>query len=155
VQLLFTCGYHWPKPHDLIEEEPAKMKQTIDVHFPGGKKVDATTNGVVVATDQKKENGGEASAPEPFALFLVSIATCAGIYALNFCHSREISVEGMSLTMSYEFNEEKHRIERLNIDLQRPIGFPEKYQRAIERAMDLCTVKRHIINPPEFVIMSH
>jgi len=33
-----------------------------------------------------------------------------------------------------------------------PAGFPEKYKKAIVRTMDLCSVKKHIINPPEFEI---
>jgi ribosomal protein S12 methylthiotransferase accessory factor len=124
----------------------------MEVFFPGGKRVDARIGDMIVQTDQSKENGGEGSAPEPFQLFLVSIATCAGIYALEFCQFREISTEGMSLSLSYEFDEKKHACERLNIDLKLPAGFPERYRKAILKSMDLCTVKRHMVHPPEFVI---
>jgi ribosomal protein S12 methylthiotransferase accessory factor len=124
----------------------------MEVFFPGGKRVDARIGDMIVRTDQSKENGGEGSAPEPFQLFLASIATCAGIYALEFCRSREIGSEGMSLSLSYEFDEKKHACERLNIDLHLPPGFPERYKRAILKSMDLCTVKRHIVHPPEFVL---
>ena len=31
-----------------------------------------------------------------------------------------------------------------------PPGFPEKYRTAIERAVDHCTVKKHILEPPRF-----
>jgi ribosomal protein S12 methylthiotransferase accessory factor len=125
--------------------------KTMEVFFPGGKRVDARIGDMVIPTDQSKENGGEGSAPEPFQLFLVSIATCAGIYALEFCRSREISTDGMALSLSYQFDEKKHACERLNIDLKPP-GFPERYRKAILKSMDLCTVKRHIVHPPEFVI---
>ncbi|PKN28453.1 MAG: osmotically inducible protein OsmC [Deltaproteobacteria bacterium HGW-Deltaproteobacteria-21] len=126
--------------------------KTMEVFFPGGKRVDARIGDMVIPTDQSKENGGEGSAPEPFQLFLVSIATCAGIYALEFCRSREISTDGMALSLSYQFDEKKHACERLNIDLKLPPGFPERYRKAILKSMDLCTVKRHIVHPPEFVI---
>lgn len=126
--------------------------KTMEVFFPGGKRVDARIGDIVVHTDQSRENGGEGSAPEPFQLFLISIATCAGFYALEFCRTREISTEGMSLSLSYEFDEKKHACERLNIDLTLPSGFPERYKRPILKSMDLCTVKRHIVHPPEFVI---
>jgi ribosomal protein S12 methylthiotransferase accessory factor len=128
------------------------MKKSIDVFFPGGKRVDAKIGDMIVRTDQSKESGGEETAPEPFQLFLASIATCAGIYALEFCRSRQITVEGMSLILSYEWDEKKHAVERLNIDLKLPAGFPEKYKRAVLKSMDLCTVKRHIVHPPEFII---
>jgi uncharacterized OsmC-like protein len=131
------------------------MKKEIDVSFPGGKRVDARIDGVLIPTDQTKERGGEETAPAPFQLFLASIATCAGVYALEFCRSRGISGEGMTLTVSYEWDEKKHAIETMHIEAKLPRGFPDQYKKAIVRAMDLCTVKRHIIHPPEFVITAN
>ena len=128
------------------------MKKIIDVHFPGGKKVDARIGDMLVRTDQAKENGGEETAPEPFQLFLASIATCAGIYALEFCQAREIPAQGMALTLSYEFDAKRQICERLNIDLKLPAGFPERYKKAVVRVMNLCSVKKSILQPPEFVI---
>lgn len=37
-------------------------------------------------------------------------------------------------------------------DITLPNGFPEKYRKAIWRAANLCSVKKHIITPPEFAI---
>ena len=128
------------------------MDKRIDVSFPGGKKVDAKIGNMAIATDQSVENGGTETAPEPFQLFLASIATCAGIYALEFCKAREVPSEGMALTMHCEWDEKKHAIEKMTIDLKLAPGFPERYRKAIVRVMDLCSVKKHILNPPEFVI---
>jgi putative redox protein len=131
------------------------MDKTITVEFPGGKRVDARMGGVVIHTDQALKNGGEGNAPEPFQLFLASIATCAGIYALEFCRARGLSGEGMALMMSCEWDEKKHTIERMHIELKLPPGFPDQYKKAVIRAMDLCTVKKHIIHPPEFIITAN
>ena len=38
------------------------------------------------------------------------------------------------------------------IQVTLPEGFPEKYREGIVRAMELCAVKRHITEAPEFVI---
>lgn len=128
------------------------MKKTIEVSFPGGKRVDAKIGNMVVPTDQALENGGTGTAPEPFQIYLASIATCAGIYALGFCRAREVATEGMTLTLTYEMDEKNQVCERLNIDLKLPSDFPEKYKKAVVRVMDLCSVKKHILKPPEFVI---
>jgi ribosomal protein S12 methylthiotransferase accessory factor len=128
------------------------MEKSITVEFPGGKRADATVGDRVIHTDQPIENGGEGTAPEPFHLFLASIATCAGIYALEFCQAREMSTEGMGLTLTYHWDEKKQACERLHIDLRLPPGFPDRYKKPVIRVMDLCAVKRHILNPPEFVI---
>lgn len=124
----------------------------IEVVFPGKMKVEAFYKGYRVITDQPVYAGGEGSAPSPFDLFLISIATCAGYYFLAFCQERGISLTGAKVVMSMEKNSEKKRIDRLYIDLFLPPGFPEKYREAVIRAVDSCAVKLHILQPPEFII---
>ncbi len=128
------------------------MDKIIEVNFPGGKKVDGKIENMIIKTDQSVKGGGEGSAPEPFQFFLMSIATCTGIYALDFCQTREIETKDMTLTMSCELDSSGRIYKKLSIDLKVPAGFPEKYKKAIVRTMDLCSVKKHIIDPPEFEI---
>jgi len=128
------------------------MKKSMVVSFPGGKRVEAQIGNLTVPTDQSPENGGTGTAPEPFLLFLASIATCAGIYALEFCRSRQIPTEGMFLSLSYEMDEKNQTCKRLDIDLKLPAGFPLEYRKAVTRVMNLCSVKKQILNPPDFVI---
>jgi ribosomal protein S12 methylthiotransferase accessory factor len=40
----------------------------------------------------------------------------------------------------------------IRIDVRLPPDFPEKYIPAVKRAVHQCTVKRHILEPPEFVV---
>ena len=127
----------------------------INITFPGGKKVNAEINGIIIPTDQPLEDGGEGSAPSPFGYFLASLGTCAGIYVLSFCQQRGIDTEGMSLTQQVEFAIDatgKKRLSKLSIDILLPPGFPEKYRNAIVKTAELCTVKKVIMDPPEFVI---
>ena len=128
------------------------MEKRIEVSFSGGKRVDAQIEHMTVPTDQSIENGGAGTAPEPFQLFLASIATCAGIYALEFCLARKIPTAGMGLILNCEMDEKGLVCKRLNIDLNLPAAFPEQYKRAVVRVMDLCSVKKQILNPPEFII---
>ncbi len=125
------------------------------ITFPGGKKVNAELNGIVIPTDQPLESGGEGSAPSPFSYFLASLGTCAGIYVLSFCQQRGISTEGMSLTQQTEYvltEDGNKRLDKVAIEIQLPPGFPEKYRNAIVKTAELCAVKKVIMNPPEFVI---
>jgi putative redox protein len=126
------------------------MPKIIEVSFPGGKRVDAKINETVVHTDQAVDHGGGGTAPEPFQIFLASIATCAGIYALQFCQSRQLPSEGLSLTMTCDLDPATKMYTKMALELKLPAGFPEKYEAAILRAMDLCAVKKHINNPPAF-----
>ena len=124
--------------------------ETVEVGFPGGKCIDAKIGGFTIRTDQSEKYGGSASAPEPFALFLASIATCAGIYAWNFCQSRDLSTEGIALRMDCVPDKKKKMFSQIKLYLTLPVGFPAKYQSGILRAMELCAVKRHILDAPEF-----
>jgi ribosomal protein S12 methylthiotransferase accessory factor len=126
------------------------MAKIIDVTFPGGKRVDAHYGGRTVKTDQSVKNGGEASAPEPFDLFFVSMATCVGIYALEFCNARKLNTDGLAVKLVSEFDPEVKRYSKIKFDVTLPTGFPEKYIKAITKTVNLCTVKKHIINPPDF-----
>jgi len=122
----------------------------MDVYFPGGKRVNADYNGFTIATDQPAMGGGDGSAPAPFDLFLASIGTCAGIYALGFMQQRGIDPEGARLTMRTHPDPERGLIGSIDLELTLPPSFPEKYRAAIVNAMNLCAVKKHLHEPPAF-----
>lgn len=124
----------------------------IEVGFPEGKKVSANIKGFTIVTDQPVDEGGEGMVASPFDLFLSSIATCTGFYALRFCESKDIDMEGMKLVLNTEKNPDTGMIGRMELKLTLPEGFPEKYRKAIIRSMNLCTVKKHMMDPPEFEI---
>ena len=124
------------------------MEMVID--FPGGSRVDAHFGPYTVNTDQPPMGGGEGSAPTPFAVFLSSIGTCAGIYALNFCDKRKIDTQDLRLVLDFKSNKKTHMVEKIRMTLTLPQDFPEKYIPAIVKAMDLCYVKKHLHEPPEF-----
>lgn len=126
----------------------------MEVSFPGGKKVDATIKDFTVRTDQPERAGGQGSAPTPFDLFLSSLGTCAGIYALGFCESKGLSTEGLKLLMDVEKSPETHMIGKIVMTLILPEGFPDKYEKAIVRAVNLCAVKQHMHQPPEFEVLT-
>jgi ribosomal protein S12 methylthiotransferase accessory factor len=124
----------------------------IKVTFPGGLRVDAEYKGHVVKTDQPVHQGGGGTASSPFDLFLVSLAACAGFYALAFCKERGIPTEKAGVVMRMEKNPETKMIGKISIELQLPAEFPERYKRAIVRAVDTCTVKAHLMKPPAIEI---
>lgn len=128
------------------------MEPHMKVTFPGGLRVDAEYKGFQIQTDQPVYAGGEGSAPAPFDLFLASIATCAGIYILSFCAKRGIPSEDISLTMRLEKDPSARLIERIDLDIHLPKEFPEKYTHAVVKAVNGCSVKAHLLKPPEIKI---
>jgi putative redox protein len=76
-------------------EDETIMEMVID--FPGGAAVDAHFGPYTVQTDQPPAGGGAGAAPTPFAMFLASLGTCAGIYVLGFCRQRGLPTEGIRI----------------------------------------------------------
>jgi len=124
----------------------------MDIQFPGGLEVEALQKGFTILTDQPVEAGGSGSAPTPFDLFLASIGTCAGLYALKFFRQRNLDTEGLALKLTPGRDETGKRVSRVRLEILLPSAFPEKYREAILRAVDQCTVKRHIFEPPQFEV---
>jgi len=128
------------------------MEMIID--FPGGARVDAHFGPYTVFTDQPPVGGGIGSAPTPFATFLASLGTCAGIYVLGFCQQRGLPAEGIRIVQRMKNNPFSGMVEQVDLEIQVPPEFPEKYRPALIRAAELCAVKKHFENPPKFEIFT-
>ena len=124
----------------------------MEITFPGGVAVNAETDGFMIKSDQPADNGGDNSAASPFDLFLASIGTCAGFYALRFCQQREIDTTGMHMTLDTERNNDTNRLDQVKLIIHLPDGFPEKYKKTIIRVTDQCSVKKAVLDAPEFVV---
>jgi putative redox protein len=130
------------------------MTSGMEISFPGGVAVEARLDAMTIRTDQPERQGGGGTAPSPFDLFLASIGTCAGYYALRFCQERQIPSEGLALTMTWERNPATKLVSRVRIEMSLPPGFPEKYRTAILRAADQCAVKKHLAEAPAIELVA-
>lgn len=129
-------------------------QQTIDVVFGDKQKITADLGDMTIATDQPVKEGGDGTAPNPFQLFLASLATCAGVYARRFCESRKIATDGLGVRVLFDYADKGFRVEKVTYELTLPDGFPDKYRDALVRSVDLCTVKKHVCQCPEFEIVT-
>jgi len=134
---IVCCIFYMEKQMDMI------------VTFGGGMKVNAHFNNFTIYTDQTKRAGGDESSPEPFSYFLSSLATCAGLFVLRFCQTRNISTEGIQLRQSHHWNKEQKRVDNIHLEIELPSSFPEKYAPALIRATNECAVKKALMNPPQ------
>ncbi len=124
----------------------------MEITLEDKKKVIAKFGNYKVITDQPVEAGGEATAPSPFEMFLVSIGTCAGIFVKSFCDQRGIPSKDIKIIETFNYNPETHLIGKIKLDIQLPPDFPEKYKSAVISSANLCTVKKHLASPPEIEV---
>ena len=112
--------------------------------FSGNKKVDVSYENFTINTDQAKKNGGDGTAPEPFDLFFAAIGACAGSYAKSFCDARDLPTTGMKLVLVPSVKNGLPHIEKIQLTLHVNQDFPEKYIKAVIKAMETCTVKKQL-----------
>lgn len=122
------------------------------IDFPGGARVDAHYGPYTIMTDQPPAGGGTGEAPTPFALFLASIGTCAGIYVLGFCRQRGLPTEGIQIVQRMHRSTQNGLISQVDLEIQVPPSFPEKYHESLIRSAQHCAVKKHLEQSPEFEV---
>ena len=122
------------------------MSASADMTFtmPGGARVDGHVGRHVIRTDQLPDD----SAPSPFTLFLASIGACAGFYVQAFCRKRGIPTDDIRV-VQHNHATPDGRVDRVELSLELPEGFPDKYRAAIIAAAEQCTVKKHLEHPPQ------
>ena len=131
------------------------MSTSMEIHFPGGRKVYSDYKGFTIKTDQSKEDGGDGTAPTPSDLFFASLGACMGLYALDFCKKRKIDPGQLKLSVELLSHEKTHIVEKMSFIIDLGPEFPQKYTSALIRAMKLCYLKQHFEQPPQFEFVTH
>jgi ribosomal protein S12 methylthiotransferase accessory factor len=85
-------------------------------------------------------------------MFLASIGTCAGIYVLGFCQQRSLPTEGIRILQRIHRDHSTGLVGKIDLEIQAPPTFPEKYLPSLVRSAELCLVKKHLEHPPVFEV---
>ncbi|MBN2072184.1 MAG: OsmC family protein [Candidatus Krumholzibacteriota bacterium] len=106
--------------------------------------------GYEIKTSQPVMSGGDGKDPAPFDLFLASISACSAVYVDYFCEKRGIATDEISVVVKTEIDPEKKMIGKVIINIEIPADFPEKYIKPMLKSVDMCAVKKHILDAPAF-----
>lgn len=125
----------------------SEVSKTIVAVPEGGVRVSATVRGHRVETDQPVHAGGQDAAAMPLELLGAALATCAALYAHQFCATRNIPSDGLRVEVDTEQGKAPKRITRFELRVQLPAGFPEEYVEAVERAVRSCPAMNTLLLP--------
>jgi len=131
------------------------MNTSMEIHFPGGRKVYSDYKGFTIKTDQSKADGGDNSASTPSDLFFAAIGACMGLYALDFCKRRKIDPGQLKLSVEVQSHDKTRLVEKMIFNIDLAPEFPQKYTPALIRSMKLCYLKKHFEYPPQFEFVTH
>ncbi|MBU8922087.1 MAG: OsmC family protein [Bacteroidales bacterium] len=120
--------------------------------LPGRLSTISEYNGFTVKTAQPASSNGDGSAPTPFDLFLISIASCSATYASYFCETRDIPIDDIRIIQKMERDPVSHMLTRITVEVELPADFPDKYIKPMLKSIDMCAVKKLLVDPPEVAV---
>jgi ribosomal protein S12 methylthiotransferase accessory factor len=132
------------------EEGSVAGSSEVIVTLGEGSRVDVEIGGHHIHTDQPRADGGDDSAPAPFSLFEASIGTCAGYYVSAFLKARELPRAGVRVRQRLNFDPTTGSLQSVDLQIEVPPDFPEKYRPALVRVAEMCAVKKAIQAQPTF-----
>ncbi|MFH1757980.1 MAG: OsmC family protein [Pseudomonadota bacterium] len=112
----------------------------------------ALCGGHEVLTDQHQAEGGTDKAMTPAELFIASIGTCIGVYAVRFCNRHNLPTEGLKILMDWTVVKDPWRIGSIKAEIHYPHDIPETEKKGLLRMAEACFVHETILHKPEIVV---
>jgi len=109
---------------------------------------EASARGHRVVCDQPPDNGGSDSGMTPPEYLLVSLGTCAGVYAAQYLKARSLPAQGLEIKVTAEKAAQPARLGRFRIEVTAP-AVDARHQAGILRAVKACLIHNTLLNAPE------
>ena len=124
----------------------------VTAQYLNGVKFNVAVRGHSVVSDLPLENKGEDTGISPPEFLLVSLATCAGYYALEYLRMRSLPAEGLRVHVGAEKLKQPARLGKFRIEVTAPDLDP-RHEDGILRAVKLCLIHNTLLNAPAIDIV--
>jgi len=128
---------------------PHRNEPTTVTHL-GGMSFAAEVRGHRVVVDQPLKAGGGDSAPTPIELLTMSLGCCVAFYVQQFCRSRNLPYQGMSVEVLPQSI--SGRIDRFAVRIVMPDPLPPHEAEMLERVARSCPAHATLTHPAEIAI---
>jgi putative redox protein len=123
-----------------------------NVKVRSGVSFEVESRGHTLVCDQPQPLGGDDAGMTPPELFLASIGTCAGFYAIQYLKARNLPQEGLNIRVWAEKAMQPARIGSIRIDVEAPGAEDEKHHAGLVRAVEKCLIHNTLLHTPEIAI---
>jgi putative redox protein len=89
----------------------------------------------------------------PFLIFLATAGMCSAVFVQAFMSQRGMSVDDVKIIQRMNYNQMTNQVTDIDIHVDLPASFPEKYKAAIVNVVNQCPVKQHLLEPPTFNVI--
>jgi uncharacterized OsmC-like protein len=119
------------------------------IAYKGGKKFIATSRGRQIIIDLPVEQGGADGGMTPPETFVAALASCMGVYVLNYCKNVKINTSNMLLSVQWEKASNPARISRIKVEIRLPRMLDSERREALVKVAEHCLVHNTIHTPPK------
>jgi putative redox protein len=124
----------------------------MEVNLQEGFLFKALCDGHEVFTDQHQTEGGTEKAMTPAELFIASLGTCIGVYAVRFCKRHNLPTEGLKVSLDWTVVKDPWRIGSIKADIHYPHTISDHEKKGLMRMAEACFVHETILHKPEIVV---
>jgi putative redox protein len=124
----------------------------MEVNLQEGFLFQAVCGGHEVFADQHQAEGGTDKAMTPAELFIASLGTCIGVYAVRFCKRHNLPTEGLKVFLDWTVVKDPWRIGSIKAAIHYPHDIPETEKKGLLRMAEACFVHETILHKPEIVV---
>jgi putative redox protein len=130
------------------------MEKTMEVfaEYLGGAKCEVTARGHRVICDQPLDNGGSDEGMSPPEFLLVSLATCAAYYAVQYLRARNLPTQDVKVRVDAEKAKQPARLGSFRIEVMAP-GLDEHHQDGVLRAVKACLIHNTLLGMPRIEVL--
>ena len=101
-------------------------------------------------------NGNEITMNEsPFLIFLATAGMCSAVFVRSFMQQRGLPFQEVGITQKMNYDRMTNMVNDIDMVVDLPPNFPEKYVGAIKNVIAQCPVKRHLAAPPTFNVIAN
>ncbi|MDO9276811.1 MAG: OsmC family protein [Lutibacter sp.] len=101
-------------------------------------------------------NGAEITMNEsPFLIFLATAGMCSAVFVRSFMQQRGLPFQEVGITQKMNYDRTTNMVGNIDMVVDLPANFPEKYVSAIKNVIAQCPVKRHLAEPPTFNVIAN
>jgi ribosomal protein S12 methylthiotransferase accessory factor len=122
------------------------------VDYKDGWKFAAQCGNHAVIADLPQEQKGSDAGPTPPQYFLVSLASCIGVYVLGFCNNSGLDATGMQIKITADKLQQPARMGNIKMEVSLPNAQVGKRKEALLSVARKCLVHNTIADHPEMLI---
>ena len=124
----------------------------VEVQHVDGMRFLATEGGHTIVVDAAPEQGGTGSAMSAPQLFVAALGACMLEFVLNSCRLRGVSVESLSVEMTYDEIPGPRRVGAVSAAISLEPEPPDDAKRRVIGVARHATLANTLLRPPEMEI---